>query len=117
MAKQLDFQLLPTLVAPDCYLMIGEIRINLFHETCEISVYIYASEDARHQRLSPSEVDLHRPLKVIVLNPTITAYNEYLQESGKALAAACYKLATEVEESISANPRGLKNLLASAKDV
>lgn len=117
MAKELDFQLLPNLIAPGCYAMIGETRINHFHQQAEVSVYIYASEDARHQRLAPNEVDLHRPLKIIVLHPTINEYVTFLEQPAKLLAAACYKMATEVEEGGGANPKGLKNLLAEAKDI
>lgn len=117
MAKALDFQLLPRVTVPESYAMIGETHINHFDQTAEIHVYIFESEDARHQRLAPSEVDLHRPLKIIVLRPTISEYETYLDEPAKALAAAGYRLASEVEEGAGASPKGLKKLLAEARDV
>lgn len=117
MAKSLQYEYLPGLIVPGSYAMIGETRINHFHQSAEVHVYLYASEDARHQRLAPEEVDLHRPLKIIVLHPTIGEYQAYLEQPAKALAAACYQMATEVEEGGGASPRGLKNLLAEAKDI
>jgi hypothetical protein len=117
MAKALDFPLLPRIVVSDSYAMIGETHINHFHQTVEIHVYIFESEDARHQRLAPSEVDLHRPMKIIILRPTISEYQDYFDEPARVLAAVGYRLAGEVEEGAGANPRGLKNLLKEARDV
>lgn len=116
MAKSFAFKYLPSVTIPDTYVMIGETRINHFHQTAEIHVYLFTSEDARRQRLSENEVDEHRPLKTIVVHTTIDNYRAYLEEPAKALAAAGYKLISEVEESAAANPRGLKNLLANAED-
>lgn len=115
MAKKLTLEYLPTVDIPDAYAMIGETRINHFHETCEVDVYIFASEDARHQRVEQAE--LRRPLKIITIKPPIHLYQEYLETAAKALAAAGYKLVTEVREGSAVNPFGLATMLTNAEDV
>lgn len=107
----------PRLSLTDAYAMIGEIKVNLFHQTAELSVYVFDSEDARHQRLAPTETDLHRPVKVITVQTTFDTYATYIEAAAKALAAAGYKLITEVPASAAISPHGLKELLEGAEDI
>lgn len=116
MAKILDLQLLPRIQLPGAYAMIGETRVNHFHATAEVDVYFFADEDARHQRLSESEHELHRPVKIITVRTTYDTFEQYLQDAAKQLAAAGYKMVSEVPAGYSAEPRGLKELLTGAQD-
>jgi hypothetical protein len=116
MAKTLTYELLPRTLVPDTYGMIGETHIDHFNERAEIVFYIFHSEDARRQRLAESEHELHRPIKKITVTTTIDTFNEYIKDAAKVLAAAGYKLITEVPEGSSAEPRGLKALMARADD-
>jgi hypothetical protein len=115
-AKLLDFNLLPRLKIAGAYIMIGETRVSHFHQTAEIDVYVFADEDARRQRLSETEHELHRPIKIITVATTFATYEEYIQEAARALAAAGYKLITEERATASVEPRGLKELLENATD-
>ncbi len=117
MAKSLSFDLLPRVVIQDAYLMVGEIRLNSFHQTCEVDVYVFESEGARHQRLADHEVDLHRPLKIITVRPPFDRYQEFLETPAKDLVAAIYQLLHEVPESAAVNPHGLARLLSQGEDV
>ncbi|HKS42150.1 MAG TPA: hypothetical protein VJX74_16150 [Blastocatellia bacterium] len=116
MAKILDFELVPTVNVTATYAMIGRTIVDHFNEAVEIEVYIFISEAARRQDMSlPPE--LRRPLKVIPVKPPIHLYQAYIADTAKLLAAAGYKLMTEVEEGSAANPWGLANLFAVAENV
>lgn len=117
MAKSLDLQLLPRVLVTGAYAMIGATRINHFDQVAEIDVYIFESEDARRQRLAPSEHELHRPVKTITVRTTFDTYKQYIEEAAQNLAAAGYRLITEVPASASAEPRGLKEFLENAADI
>ena len=115
MAKTLTFPF-HALILPNTYAMIGVTRVDHFNQSCEIDVYVFQNEDARHQRLAETEHEAHRPLKVITVRTTIDIYQAYIEDAAKALAAAGYKLITEVPEGSSAEPRGLKALMGRADD-
>jgi hypothetical protein len=117
MAKKLDYALHSTVTAPGTYWMVGAIRLDVFHQNCEIDFYGFLNEDARHQRLFEGEHKDHRPIEIRTIATTFAEYEKYIQEPAKLLVAAGYKWANEVPAQFSAMPRGLKELFAEAEDV
>lgn len=115
MAKLVDYNFLPSLTIPGSYWMVGEIRLSPFHQTCEIDFYAFISEDARRQRLSDSETELHRPLKIHTMRTTYDLYERYIKVAADGLIAAGYRWASE--ESAGISERGLKELLDGAADI
>ena len=116
MAKRFDYEYLPGVIISDTYSIIGETRINHFHETVEIDFYIFVSEDARNQLESVAE-ELRRPLKIITVKTPIENYLTYIATVEPDVATAGYALVTAVDEGTAAQPWGLATLLTGATDV